>query len=315
MTALTLVAIILTSFGLTVPADDPPQPPDDHNVVEIVARGLTFEAPDEIPAGWTTFRFTNASPMVHFALIARYPDGTGVEDHQEIVAPIFQEGMDLLNEGLVDSAMAAFGKLPAWFGDIAFVGGPGLVSAGRTAETTVYMEPGTYVIECYVKTNGVFHSYNPDPDTYGMVHGLTVTEDVTDATAPAPDLEITLSREQGLQVQGDVQAGEHTVAVTFVDQAPHENFVGHDVHLVRLDEATDLEALETWLDWSQPTGLETPAPAVFLGGLNEMPAGTTGYFTAVLEPGRYAWVAEVPNPGEKGMMKAFTVAVPEGMGK
>jgi hypothetical protein len=38
-----------------------------------------------------------------------------------------------------------------------------------------------------------------------------------------------------------------------------------------------------------------------------MPAGETGYFTAALEPGRYAWIAEVPNPAEKGMLQPFTV--------
>ena len=314
MTMLTLIAIItLTSFGYTTHDDASPHTPDDPNVVEIVARGLTFEAPDEIPSGWTTFRLKNASAMAHFALIARYPEGTGVEEHQNLVAPVFQEGMDLLNEGLADSAMAAFGQLPQWFGEIVFMGGPGLVSAGRSAEATVYLEPGSYVIECYVKTNGVFHSYNPAPDTYGMVHGLTVTEEVSDAAAPAPTLEITLSSEQGLEVEGEVSAGQHTVAVHFADQVVHENFVGHDVHLVRLEEDTDMEALETWMDWTQPTGLETPAPAVFVGGVNEMPAGKTAYFSAVLEPGRYAWIAEVPNPGEKGMLKAFTVPPgPEG---
>jgi hypothetical protein len=38
-----------------------------------------------------------------------------------------------------------------------------------------------------------------------------------------------------------------------------------------------------------------------------MPAGGTAYFTATLEPGRYAWIAEVTNPAEKGMLKIFVV--------
>ena len=308
MVMLTLVAIItFTSFGYITHDEAAPHTPDDPNVVEIVARGLTFEAPDNISSGWTTFRLKNESGMAHFALIERLPEGIGLEDQQEEVAPVFQEGMDLLNEGKVDAAMEAFGKLPEWFGDLVFLGGPGLVSPGRSAEATVYLEPGTYLIECYVKTNGVFHSYNPNPDTYGMVHALTVTEEESDASAPAPTLEITLSRERGVEVDGEVSAGQHTVAVHFADQVAHENFVGHDVHLVRLEEDTDVEALETWMDWTQPTGLETPAPASFVGGINEMPAGETAYFTVVLEPGRYAWIAEVPNPGEKGMLKTFRV--------
>jgi hypothetical protein len=61
------------------------------------------------------------------------------------------------------------------------------------------------------------------------------------------------------------------------------------------------------MDWTRPDGLETPAPVTFVGGLNEMAAGATGYFTVTLEPGRYALLAEVTNPGEKGMLKTFTV--------
>jgi hypothetical protein len=62
------------------------------------------------------------------------------------------------------------------------------------------------------------------------------------------------------------------------------------------------------MDWSSPVGLEIPAPAVFLGGCEEMPAGSTGYVTVTLNPGRYAWIAEVPKPRDKGMLRVFTVS-------
>lgn len=281
---------------------------DAQNVVEVTATGLNLEAPEEIPSGWTTFRFNNESAMIHFALVARYPGDKGVKEHQDMVAPIFQEGMDLLNEGEVDPALAVFGRLPDWFGEIVFTGGPGLVAPGGIAQTTVYLEPGTYVLECYVKTNGVFHSYNPAPGAYGMVHELTVTDIAHGAPAPQADIQLTLSSEHGIEVEGDLRPGRQTVEVYFADQMPHEHFLGHDVHLVRLEESTDVQALTTWMDWTQPTGLEAPAPAVFLGGLHEMPSGVTGYFTVTLTPGRYAWIAEVPNPVEKGMLELFTVS-------
>ncbi len=281
-------------------------------VVEIVARGLTFEAPDSIPSGWTTFRFRNESGMTHFALFDLMPAGYGVAAHQTELAPVFQKGMDLLNAGKPDEAMAAFGELPAWFGEVRFVGGPGLLGPGETGETTLYVEPGTYVIECYVKTNGIFHSYSPDPSKgYAMVHELTVTTDNSDAEPPEADIQITISGERGIEVEGDPTPGDHVVEVHFADQIVHENFVGHDVHLARLSPDTDLSTLDTWMNSMDPTGLETPAPVVFLGGTNEMPAGSTAYFTVRLEPGRYAWVAEVPQPDEKGMLKLFEVA-PEG---
>lgn len=277
-------------------------------VVEIVARGLTFEAPDSIPSGWTTFRFRNESGMTHFALFDLMPAGYGVDAHQTLIAPVFQKGMDLLNAGKPDEAMAAFGELPEWFGQVGFVGGPGFLGPGETGETTLYVEPGTYVIECYVKTNGIFHSYSPDPSKgYAMVHELTVTSDESGAEPPEADIRITISSESGIEVEGDPTPGDHVVAVRFADQVAHENWVGHDVHLARLAPDTDLATLATWMNSMEPTGLETPAPVVFLGGTNEMPAGSTAYFTISLEPGRYAWVAEVPRADEKNMLKVFEV--------
>jgi hypothetical protein len=70
-------------------------------------------------------------------------------------------------------------------------------------------------------------------------------------------------------------ADRNTVAAHFTDQKIHENFVGRDVHLVHLQDHTDLEALTSWMDGSHPGSLETPAPAEFLGGLEEMPARST----------------------------------------
>ena len=277
-------------------------------VVDVVARGLTLEAPADVAAGWTTFRFRNESGMVHFVAVERLPEGVGMAEQQEQVAPVFQEGMDHLAAGDVDAAMAAFGALPAWFGEVVFLGGPGLTSGTRTSEATVFLEPGTYLLECYVKTEGVFHSYNPAPEAYGMVHEFTVTTPATD-TAPEPDatLRVTLSAEAGLGLEGEPTAGTHVFAVTFTDQTVHENFVGHDVHLAVTPEGTDLAALAEWMDWTRPDGLQTPAPVRFLGGLNEMPAGATGYFTATLTPGRYTLIAEVPGSMEKNLLHTFTV--------
>lgn len=306
-----LVSLSVLLVAACAPGDRSPDgagtdgPPP--GVVDVAARGLTLQAPAEIPTGWTTFRFSNESPMIHFAAVERLPQGQGIASQQAEVAPVFQDGMDLLTAGDPDAALAEFGKLPAWFGDIVFLGGPGLTSPGETSQATVYLEPGTYLLECYVKTDGVFHSYNSDPAIYGMVHEFTVTADSSAVPEPDATLRLELSSSDGITMTGTATAGEHTVAVYFVDQTHHENFVGHDVHLLSLADDTDLEAVEQWMDWRLPTGLETPAPARFLGGLNEMPSGSTGYLTVTLSPGTYAWVAEVPGTDAKGMLQTFQV--------
>ena len=306
-----LVTTLLLLAGACAPTDDTPSASldlaDTPGVVDVIARGLTLDAPDEIPSGWTTFRFSNESPMIHFALVERLPDGQGIGSQQAEVAPVFQDGLDLLGAGETEAALQRFGDLPSWFGDIVFLGGPGLTSPGRTSQTTVFLEPGTYLLECYVKTGGVFHSFNADPSINGMVHEFRVTSERSEAAEPSATLQIEISTAGGIEVEGDLVPGEHTVAVRFVDQTVHENFVGHDVHLVRVSDDLDLGELEQWMDWRQPTGLQTPAPAQFLGGIHEMPAGTTGFFSVTLEPGNYAWISEVPNSSEKGMLKLFSV--------
>ncbi len=306
-----LAIALLLLAGACAPRDDSPSESldtaDTPGVVDVIARGMTLVAPDEIPSGWTTFRFRNETPMIHFAVVERLPDGQGIESQQAEVAPVFQDGLDLLSAGEVDAALRRFGDLPAWFGEIVFLGGPGLTSPGRTSQATVFLEPGTYLLECYVKTNGVFHSYNPDPSINGMVHEFTVTDESSEAVEPSSTIQIEISTAGGIEVEGKLVPGEHTVAVRFVDQTVHENFVEHDIHLVRITDDLDIAELERWMDWRQPMGLQTPAPAVFLGGSNEMPAGTTGYFTVVLESGDYAWVSEVPGSSDKGMLKLFSI--------
>lgn len=285
----------------------------DADVVSITARGLQFEAPREIPQGWTTFQFENKSGMTHFAMIERLPDGVGVEAHQRDVAPIFQKGFELMAAGQADAASNTFDQLPAWFQAVVFLGGPGLVGPGRTTQATVNLDPGTYLIECYVKSNGLFHSYNPLPTKNGMVHQFTVTEETSGGSEPEPSVTLEISKAEGIVRSSDepIPPGSHTVAVRFRDQAVYENFVGHDVHLARLASEEDEARLDAWMDWTAADGLETPAPVTFLGGTNDMPGGTTGYFTVDLTEGRYAWVAEVPNPSAKGMLKPFTVPAEE----
>lgn len=273
-----------------------------------VARGLSISGPDSLPPGWTTFHFVNESPMVHFAVLERMPEDHGLMAHQREVAPVFQQGMDLLNAGDAEAAMAAFGALPPWFGEIRFLGGPGFISPGGTAVTTVELQPGRYLLECYVKTGGRFHSVSADPAGIGMVHEFVVPDVAATETAPpTADLRVTVSAERGFEIDGELRAGQQTIAVSFADQKQHEHFLGHDVHLARVPDDSALDALNGWMNWVLPQGLETPAPVRFLGGVHEMPAGSVGYFTVNIEPGRYAFVAEMPDPAGRNMLRTVTV--------
>ena len=288
-------------------AAEAPAPQPQPYVVDLRAVGMTFEGPSEIPSGWTTFRFANASPMIHFALIDVPPPGVTVERLSAELAVPFQHAMDAMNAGDEAAVNAAFATFPEWVGEIGRMGGPGLLSAGRTGQSTVFLEPGYYVVECYVKSGGVFHTTPPAPGELGMVMGLTVTAEPNGAPEPTSNLTLAV-RNDGFEItEGALRPGRNTIRVDFVEQQTLPSFVGNDLHLLRVDDEASIAQAGAWLDWRTPDGLEDPAPVEFLGGLNDLPAGAHGYFTVDLAPGEYAFIAEIPDPQGAGFVLPVSI--------
>lgn len=289
------------------PATDVQAAPQTH-VVEVRAVGMTFEGPSEIPSGWTTFKFVNASSMIHFALVDVPPAGITTEIFTNTVGRHFQDAMDGMNAGDEEAVNAAFARFPAWIGDLGRRGGPGLLSPGLTGQTTVYLEPGNYFLECYVKSNGIFHTTSPGDGKVGMMLDITVTD--AENNAPEPTANVTLAvRNSGYQiVDGAFRPGTNTIRVDFIEQQALPSFVGNDVHLMRVESEDSVREADAWLDWRTKDGLEDPSPVTFLGGINDMPAGSRGYLTVDLEPGDYAFIAEMPAPQAAGFVLPFSVA-------
>jgi len=274
------------------------QSSDNRQVVTVTALDFAFEAPDELPSGWTTFRVRNTGEQEHFLILWRLPNGSTFEDYASQIAPAFQSIMEPYREGAVDrdeTVTTLGGLLPEWYWSVLPAGGVGLTAPGGVAQTTVNLEPGHYVMECYVKTpEGVFHAM------LGMLHPLTVTDVVSGATAPESDIEMVLTNYE-IATEGVLTAGEQVVRVQVMDDP--EGLLKHDVHLVRLAEGTGVDDVVAWMDWLD--ALMAPAPIEFMGGAEDMPAGNTAYITLNLEPGTYAWVSE--SYGSRGMAKRFTV--------
>ncbi|WP_156877280.1 hypothetical protein [Salinimicrobium terrae] len=282
----------------------------NHNIVDIVSTHMNIEVQSTIPSGWTTFRYDNRSHNPHFVLFDKLPEGKTVEDSKAEVVPVFQDIIDAIAQEDEDALNQALSELPAWSGEIIYSGGTGLLSPNHISEITVYMEPGTYVLECYVKdSEGVFHA------TRGMITGMVVTEDHNGNKEPKFTMEVRISSETGIEFDKKVRPGKHLIKAFFEDQTVYTHFLGHDIHLVRLDENTDLDELNSWMNWSDPNAFKTPAPegVEFLGGMQDLPAlegkeeSHVGYFDAHLKPGTYAFIAEVPDPMSKGMFEVFTV--------
>ncbi|SFZ94305.1 hypothetical protein SAMN05428642_10459 [Flaviramulus basaltis] len=272
--------------------------------IDYTTVSMEFKGPDTIPSGWNSIKYENKSNETHFLVFEKYPEGKTIDSTKSQVFPVFDKGMDLINAGKNEEGFTAFNSLPAWFFQVAFNGGVGLVSPNEKAISTIQLNSGRYLIECYVKMpNGKFHS------VMGMCKEIIVSDASSGIEEPKPTLDINISSEKGIEFNPSIKSGKHIIRVNFLDQKLHEHFLGHDVNLVRLNETANLEELESWMNWATPKGLITPAPqgVTFLGGLQEMPSGHKGYFSVELKKGKYALVSEVPASKSKNMFKVFEV--------
>ena len=76
-----------------------PESVEKNNVIEILTENMDFQAPDTIPSGWTTWRYTNKSTQPHFILIDDYVDSITVKEFKEELLPAYGEGISKLYEG------------------------------------------------------------------------------------------------------------------------------------------------------------------------------------------------------------------------
>lgn len=278
----TLGIILLGSVAAFGCGGERPQSPP---TVDITAEDYEFTAPDTVSSGWTTLRMHNQGSEQHLFALVRLPDRVTYHDFKtQVVAP-YDSVWSLVVDGRIDRAEARRRLrplLPDWYPDEATLrSGVGLTAPGRTAETTVDLEPGTYVVECYAMTSEEqYHAFR------GMIHPLTVTPASSDATPPAADQTLTVA-DLDLRGAGPVSPGEHTFAVRF-EKDPKALPVQH-LHLARLDEDTGADELAEWMTSLDPV----------------MPAGETAYVTVDLHSGRYAWLLGVPP--EQGELETFTV--------
>lgn len=301
-----LIVIAGCSAALLSGCDNQDEAPGPH-VFDVTAVGLTLQGPSEVPEGWTTVRFVNQSGMIHLAMFDVPPDGVdAMQMKREVVKP-FQDYLDALIEGNDEGMQTALGTFPSWMSELYYFGGPGLLSSGYTSEATVNLKPGLYVLECYVKTNGVWHTYNPNPDQLGMVLEIKVTESDAPTSPPPHDATLAIRNDKLELTEGTLKPGINQIKVEFIEQQAFENLLGNDVHVVKLNEDEDLTRASEWMDWRKPEGLQTPSPVTFLGGLNDMPEGSVAYFTVDLSSGDFAFITESPDPINQGLVLRFSI--------
>lgn len=218
LTALTLVTLF--ACGQREATDRP-------NLVEVTTSDYAFEAPDEIPAGLTTFRMNAGGSEFHHVQIVKFDDGKTLADF--------------------NAALEAGGTPPEWAHAL---GGPNGADPGGTAEVTLLMTPGSYALVCFIPSpDGVPHIAK------GMMRPLTVTGAAVASGRPQADIVVTM-REFNFELSAPVTAGRQRVLVVNDGQIPHEVIF---VHLVEGRSAADV------MHWVE-TGFDGPPPGSGMGG-------------------------------------------------
>jgi len=246
------------------------------NVVTINASDYKFEAPDQIPAGLTTFKLVDTGKEPHHATLIKLTEGkTGAD---------LQAAMKTMKPGTPP---------PAW---VVLAGGPNAIAPGGESNATLVLEPGNYALVCFI----------PDPKgvphfALGMVKPLTVTAAVTGtAPEPIPDITLRLS-DYRFDWSKPLTAGRHTIRVETLPGQPHE------VTLFKLAPGKSLKDLIGWVQ----SGMGGPPPAAPIGGIAGVAPGIPSTFTIDLQAGDYAVVCflEDHKDGKPHFVHGMTQAI------
>ncbi len=277
---------------------------DPIEYIEVTTTAMDFDIPSELQSGWTTFKYVNNSEEPHFFIFEKMPEGITIDNYNNELVPPFKAAFTYLLDENVEAAMKEFEKVPDWWSKVKLGGGVGLISPHRTAESTIYLNPGIYVMECYVRMpNGMPHAF------FGMLKQIVVTDDISTHQEPKADFEISVSSEKGVSFVDSLEVGNYSLAVNFEDQKLYETLLGHDINLVKLDNLSLLDTLGKWVNAADIKAFRSPAPVglTFLGGVEDLEAGKTGYFNVELKEGDYVLISEVPNTIQRNMFKIFKV--------
>ena len=274
--------------------------------VEVKTADFAFLAPVEMPSGWITFVLNNGGAKhVHELSISRLPEGIAYQEYMDKFVGPWETLLKELQDGKIevkDISSRAGELLPDWADRVQYITSRGLVSPGHKAEKTIYLEPGNYVMECWVKTSdGYIHI------SKGMTLPFTVTKKSAESSEPKPDEKIKVNENQ-IVTDWDPGLGKHSFAV-YLQHDSDGMPIHNNINLIKLNDNTDLAEVNKWLDWYHVGGLRSPAPAEFLGGLSTYHSKVgqkAEYFTVYLaNPGRYAWIVEVPDGRQ--LWKTFEV--------
>ncbi len=254
--------------------------PPEIPAITIKAKDYAFEVPDEMNAGPVSITLENDGAEPHHVQLARLKDRATMEDVQ-----------DALRQG----PESALFELLEW------VGGASIVAPGGRQQVLLDLSEGQYVLLCFVASpDGVPHLAK------GMVKALEVVAHPYRRISVDlnPHIPVTLM-DFAFKMPQEVKAGVQVWKITNEGVQPHE------MTLIKL--APD-KTVQDAMNFMQSESPQEPMPFEFVGGMQALDTGKTGWVVLNLTAGTYMALCFVPDPEsgkahtELGMIQAFTVS-------
>jgi len=255
-----------------------PSPVATGRVVNFDATEYSFTLPDSLAAGQVTFVMRNTGKELHHAQLLKLNSNVTIEQFMTAL----QQG-----EG---PALALVSQ----------TGGTGVLDPGpNSEEVTLDLQPGTYVVACFVLgPDGIPHVVK------GMIKPLTVTAAAAGATTLSPNAPVVVTlRDFIFESPDTIPSGRNTWRITNAGPQPHE------IQVARLSQGGSAQDVLRFFT-TPPAG---PPPYQSVGGFQGIDAGGSGFLTLSLTAGDYAFYCAIPdlNTGkrhlEEGMLKQVSI--------
>ncbi len=240
------------------------------SVVNVVGFDFAFTAPDTIPSGATTFRFTDKGQVPHHLVVFRLSPGTSLSD--------FHRRMS--DGGASPAGIASMSGLQTDRGRRMPPGDD--AAAHWQSEITMMMKPGRYVLACLHNDDDMSHLKK------GMMRELTVVAARSPRPAPKVDATLTMS-DHAYSLSGPLTNGIRTIRLANTGSQEHHVFIQRMEPGKKL---ADIKAHRAARAKERAAGIpdslsKRRPPQIPVMGLTRMSPGEVAFFTLPLQRGDY----------------------------